>query len=239
MKKFLILIITIVTLIFPVVSNADSKFSDGPVVKKANYQLAYLSVGDQTGFVVAQVENNQTINAAALVSVQAWQKFLLSFLVYLGLVFVWIFSPAGMIFVAFSLIKHLIKPRNIQTLSLVFQILSLAVTAGFFGLLILGVLSFDYYYEIYPVLNINLVFGLPVILAGMTVLISSVLVMVLQNKGTNDISEENTAKRDEPVKVDSAAKLCNKIKVNKGVSKSASSEERKLSKPRRIVMLVW
>jgi len=123
--------------------------------------------------VIRSAENNQRVNAP-----NPWLNFLWGVLIVLGVVFVWLLSPMGIMFIAATLVRGLVKQETLKIFSKVFQILSLIVTlclSALFALLLVVTLKSKLYPSPY-LFFISITIGLGLMAVG------QILTYVIQSK---------------------------------------------------------
>ncbi len=135
---------------------------------------ANMTTKDMTNdLVIRSAENNQRVNAP-----NPWLNFLWGVLIVLGAVFVWLLSPMGIMFIAATLVRGLVKQETIKIFSKVFQILSLIITLcllALFTLLLVIALKSKPYPSPY-LFFISVTCGLSLIAVG------QILTYVIQSK---------------------------------------------------------
>lgn len=98
----------------------------------------YMATEDMTyDLAIRQAENNQRINAP-----NPWLNLLWGSLIVLGIIFIWLLSPLGIMFVAATLIRGLVKQEMVKIFSKIFQILSFSITLGFLIFFLVVTLKF-------------------------------------------------------------------------------------------------
>lgn len=123
--------------------------------------------------VIRSAENNQRVNAT-----NPWLNFLWGVLILLGVVFVWLLSPMGIMFIAATLVRGLVKQETVKIFSKVFQILSMVITlclSVLFALLLVVTLKSKLYPSPY-LFFISITIGLGLIAVG------QILTYVIQSK---------------------------------------------------------
>lgn len=135
---------------------------------------ANMTTKDMTNdLIIRSAENNQRVNA-----LNPWLNFLWGVLILLGVVFVWLLSPMGIMFIAATLVRGLVKQETVKIFSKVFQILSLIVTlclSALFALLLVVTLKSKLYPSPY-LFFISVTCGLGLIVVG------QILTYVIQSK---------------------------------------------------------
>ena len=134
-----------------------------PLIKTQGkrYYLTYfyqsMSVKDMTyDLVIRDAENNKRVNAP-----NPWMNLLWGCLIALGVIFLWIFSPLGMIFIVGTLLRGLVKFRAVKIVGRICQLFSLTITLGLFVLFLVLAIKFRaipgaYVWTVFPVISLVL-----------------------------------------------------------------------------------
>lgn len=135
--------------------------------------------------IIRDAENNDRVNAP-----NPWLNLLWGSLIALGVIFFWLFSPLGLIFITLTLIRALVRSRAAEIVGKVFQILIFIITLGFFIISLVVALKFaDLVTE--KVWLIGATSGLGIIL------ISQIIVIIKQSKLISQKSSKKTSSKKE------------------------------------------
>jgi len=134
------------------------------------YYLTYLyrnmDISEMTNdLVIRNAEDNKRVNAP-----NPWLNLFWGSLIALGCIFVWIFSPLGLIFIIATLVRNLSKIDIFRIFGRVFQILSFVITFGLFLFFLVLALKFSSVFpELFWAIG-GLTVGLGLVLIGQILL---------------------------------------------------------------------
>lgn len=210
-----------------------------PAQKKywLTYLYRHMMTSEMTNdLVIRDADDNDKVGAGSPVRSWQWLQWLI---IYMVSVIGWLFSPFGLIFIGFSLLQFLSKNRKAQAIAWVFQLLSLVVTLGIFGVLFFWAMRVGWY-EIMAIYSpswsaFSYSYALPISFAVLTIFVACIIVMILQWRQHRRESGGNTPGSSEgpkePVKL-----------AKEGVSRFFKRDRKEsivLPKAKKVVMLVW